>query len=319
MSRYFFAISYFSQQRGILSSKQFGLFAKGRYVMNEASRWRFALAQQIGNAYAANPKTQVVMVAGSTGRGTADRYSDLEIDVYYSAPPTEEERRATAERCNGLLLDLDEGDDEWAEEISIAGFHIGTSTFLVETMERYLKEILEDYSAGSLAQIRLYSLLHAKTLLGEQLVSQWVTRAQAYPTPLVHAMLRENLNFEGFGYAEDMLAARDDLLILYDIFCRVERQILGALLGLNRIYLPNPGFKNMDELIAEMSITPPNLSQRLKQAFQLPPTEGVNALHLLIEDIFQLVEIHVLGFDVISYRENMRQRRGVWDQAPDER
>src|SRR5579872_792117 len=109
--------------------------------MNEASKWRFTLAQHIGEAYAANPKTQVVMVAGSTGRGTADRYSDLEIDVYYSTPPTEEERRATAERSGGRLLDLDEGDDEWAEEISIGGFHIGTSTFLVETMQRYLKEV----------------------------------------------------------------------------------------------------------------------------------------------------------------------------------
>ena len=66
---------------------------------------------------------------------------------------TEEERRATAERSGGTMLDLDEGDDEWAEEISIGGFHIGTSTFLVETMERYLKEVLDDYSTGSLAQI----------------------------------------------------------------------------------------------------------------------------------------------------------------------
>ena len=287
--------------------------------MNEASQWRFALAQQIGKAYAANPKTQVVMVAGSTGRETADRYSDLEIDVYYSAPPTLEERCATVERSGGILLDLDEGDDEWAEEISLGGFHIGTSTFLVETMERYLKEVLEYYSTNSLAQIRLYSLLHAQTLLGESLVSQWVTRASAYPTPLVHAMLRENLNFEGFGYAEEMLAARDDLLRLYDIFCHVERQILGALLGLNRIYLPNPGFKNMDELIVEMSITPPDLSQRLKQAFHLAPMDGVNSLHALIEDIFTLVETTVPEFDVVPYKENMRQRRGVWDYAPDYR
>jgi hypothetical protein len=284
--------------------------------MNEASQWRFALAQQICKAYAANPKTQVVMVAGSTGRGTADRYSDLEIDVYYAAPPTEEERRATAERSGGILLDLDEGDDEWAEEISVGGFHIGTSTFLVETMERYLTAVLENYSIDSLAQIRLYSLLHARTLLGEPLVSQWRTRASVYPAPLVHAMLRENLEFVGFGYAEEMLAARDDLLCLYDIFCGVERQILGALLGLNRIYLPNPGFKNMDEIIAEMFITPANLSLRLKQAFHLPSIDGVQHLHALIEDIFTLVEMNVPQFDTASYREHMRQRRGALDYPP---
>lgn len=66
-------------------------------------------------------------------------------------------------------------------------------------------------------------------------------------------MLRENLHFEDFGYAEDMLAARDDQLCLYNIFYRVERQVLGALLGLNRIYLPDPGFKSMDEIISRRS------------------------------------------------------------------
>ena len=284
--------------------------------MNEASQWRFALAQQIGKAYASNPKAQVIMVAGSTGRGTADRYSDLEIDVYYSTPPTEEERRATAERSGGKLLDLDEGDDEWAEEISIGGFHIGTSTFLVATMERYLKEVLDDYSTGSLSQIRLYSLLHARTISGESLVTQWQTRASSYPTPLIHAMLRENLHFEDFGYAEDMLATRDDQLCLYDTFCRVERQILGALLGLNRIYLPNPGFKSMDEIISQMSITPSNLSVRLKQAFHLPPTEGVHQLHSLIEEVFTLVETTMPDFNTASYKENVHQRRGVWDHPP---
>lgn len=285
--------------------------------MNEASQWRFALAQEIGKAYAANPKTRVVMVAGSTGRGTADRYSDLEIDVYYSDPPTDEERRAAAEGAGGTLLDLfDYEEDEWAEEISFNGFHVGTSTFLVATMERYLTEVLDEYSTGSLPQMRLYSLLHARTLLGDELAARWRGRASVYPAPLAHAVLRENLQFDGFGYAEEMLAARDDLLLLYDIFCRVERQILGALLGLNGLYLPNPGFKSMGELIAEMSMTPPDLSTRLKQAFHLPPMQGVHHLHTLIEEVFKLVEANMPEFDIAPYRVGMRQRRGVWDNAP---
>src|SRR6185436_1762561 len=96
--------------------------------MNEASRWRFALGERIGRAYAANPKVRAVQVAGSTGRGTADRYSDLEIDVYWSAPPTDEDRRDAVERHGGTLLELfPYEEDEWAEEISIGGFHVGTS------------------------------------------------------------------------------------------------------------------------------------------------------------------------------------------------
>jgi len=283
--------------------------------MNEASQWRIALAQRIGQAYAANPKAKVVMVAGSTGRGTADRYSDLEIDVYWSVPPTDKERRVAAAGSGGTLLELfDYEDDEWAEEISVGGFHVGTSTFLVETMERYLTEVIDKFSTAPLPQMRLYSLQHAIPLIGVDLVERWRSKANNYSRELTHAMLRENLVFQGFGYAEEMLAARDDVLLLYDIFCQVERQILRVLLGLNHIYLPNPGLKSMDELIAEMQVTPPDLSTRLKQAFRLPPTEGVHLLHGVIEDVFALVETCIPKFDTTPYREKVRQRRGVWER-----
>jgi predicted nucleotidyltransferase len=63
--------------------------------MNQDSQWRLALAERIAAAYIENPKAAVVMIAGSVGRGVADRYSDIEIDVYYTEPPTEAERIAS--------------------------------------------------------------------------------------------------------------------------------------------------------------------------------------------------------------------------------
>jgi hypothetical protein len=59
--------------------------------MNEPSQCCLALGERVGLAYVANPKARVVMVAGSTERGTADRYSDVEIDVYWGEPPTDAE------------------------------------------------------------------------------------------------------------------------------------------------------------------------------------------------------------------------------------
>jgi hypothetical protein len=285
--------------------------------LNEASHWRLALGRQLGMAYAANPKARVVMVAGSAGRGTADRYSDLEIDVYWSVPPTDDERRAAAEGSGGTLIDLwPYEEDEWAEEISFGGFLVGTSTFLVETMERYLTEVVDHHSIEPLPQIRLFSLLHAQTIAGENLVMQWRRKASAYPAELAQAMLRANLPFGGLGYAEDMLVERDDLLTLYDLICQVERQVLGALLGLNRLYLPNPRFKGMDELIAEMRLKPHDLSARLKAAFRLPPREGILELHAICADTLTLVDEHMPDLDTAEYRKNLRRRRGVWDGPP---
>src|SRR5438045_7782227 len=65
--------------------------------MNAASQWRLALARHVGGAYAANPKVAAVIVGGSTCRGHADRYSDIEVGVFWHEAPTEEDRRTAAE------------------------------------------------------------------------------------------------------------------------------------------------------------------------------------------------------------------------------
>jgi hypothetical protein len=176
--------------------------------------------------------------------------------------------------------------------------------------------VLDEHSTSELAQMRLDAVLRGVVLVGEDLAGRWRARAGAYPDGLVRAMLGRHLAFQGFGYAEDMLAARGDLLALYDLFCQVERQVLGALLGLNRLYLPNPGYKGMDELIGRMALTPPDLSARLKGALRLPPAEGVQRLHAVIEEVFDLVEANVPGVDTVPFRERMRHRRGVWDAPP---
>jgi hypothetical protein len=278
---------------------------------------RLALARKLGAGYAANPKAAVVMAAGSTGRGTADRYSDLELDVYWNEPPTAEERRHAA-----LTGGADEvfahpyEEDEWAEDIRVGDFHVGTSTFLVRTMEQYIAEVETTQDGAPLAQMRLHSVLHAQTLFGDEaLVASWRERAAAYPAHLRGVMLRQNLGFEGFGAAEDAMAARDDVVLLYDTVTHVERQVLGALLGLNQIYLPNPGFKHVAEIIDEMAVKPPDLLARLRSAYRLPPVQGVAALHGVIADVFDLVDAHGPGLDTRPYRERVAQRRPVWDNV----
>jgi hypothetical protein len=81
-----------------------------------ASRW--ALAERIAASYGANPNARVVMIAGSVGRGSADLYSDVEVDVYYAEPPTTHERIAAVEGCGGIVELLAEDDDEWEERMS---------------------------------------------------------------------------------------------------------------------------------------------------------------------------------------------------------
>ncbi len=167
------------------------------------------------------------------------------------------------------------------------------------------------------AQMRLHSILHAKTLTGGDLVEGWRKRAAQYPDGLVHAMLAEYVHFRGFGYAEDMFATRGDALALYEIFVGIGQQVMGALMGLNRMYVPAPGgLKWMDESIAGMAIKPMDLSTRIKKTFRMDLADGVHAWHRLIDEVMVLVDQHMPAFNTTPYREQLVKRRQVWYNSP---
>ena len=69
--------------------------------MNEASRGRFALAQQLAPHYSASPKVAAVAVAGSVARWDAVRFSDIDLAVFWVAAPTERERREISKHARG--------------------------------------------------------------------------------------------------------------------------------------------------------------------------------------------------------------------------
>lgn len=293
----------------------------GRRGGDGSGHWRLELARRIALPYAENPNARVVMIAGSVGRGTDDRWSDIEIDVYYERPPSEAERLAAAADSGGDVVGLSDDEHEWEEQLSFGGFHAHTSTFLVSTLEQCLHEVVDECSTDAFAQSRLFSLLHAQAVKGAADAAAWLARAAAYPAGLREAMLVEYLRFDRFRYMGRMLAERGDLLLLSDVFVEVGGRLLCALLGLNRVYLPTPAYpswrtKGMDEMIEMLAVKPAGLSSRLKAAFRVEPAEGVAALDELIHETVVLVEAHMPSFDTGSLRSAPPEERVPWDTAP---
>ena len=54
---------------------------------NVHAAWRIRVAEQAAGVYAGNRNLAALAVAGSVGAGTADRFSDLELDCYWVRPP----------------------------------------------------------------------------------------------------------------------------------------------------------------------------------------------------------------------------------------
>ena len=277
--------------------------------MNEASVGRHALAQQIAAHYIANPKVMTVIVGGSVAQGYADHFSDIDLAVFWTAPPTEKERKAIIKRASGIswqLFPYNREEGCWSEDFEVAGVTIDVRHMTVETAERILADVLERADPTLTKQQHLAALLSALPLSNPSALTGWQQKAMVYPHELSVSMVRTHLRFRP-AWEQEMLAERNDLLVLYESFCTVEQRLLLVLMGLNHIYYP--GFKWVDQLMRQMSIAPLHLVSRFKQLFgivSIDPLAGVYQLHELIEETFSLVETHLEEFDTTQAREWLR-------------
>ncbi len=311
--------------------------------MNEATRWRQAVAQKVAARYAENPKVSAVALAGSVARGWADRHSDIELDVYWHEPPTDDDRlrivtgagrtidifwanppseaqyQQIFRRTGGHLSQLWPYEDgEWSEHYYVHGVNIGISGFLTTTTEGYLADVLQRYTTDDEPQIRLAAIRHGVALHGADLIERWQTRAVRFPRPLAVALVSQQLARDEAWWASDMWVERGAHLALMNLFVHIQEKLLRILLALNRIYLPDPRFKWASQLMEGMKIKPPDLASRLEQAFQWEPAVGVAEMQQLIHQTLALVKLHLSEVDIAFAERWYCQRRVVWDQAPAE-
>jgi hypothetical protein len=206
----------------------------------------------------------------------------------------------------------------WSDTYEVDGIAVDGQHMEVETTERILAEVLERCDPSLSKQQHLAALLTALPLADSSAVlTDWQSRARAYPRELSLAMIRAHLRFRP-GWELEMLAERSELLALYESFCTVEKQMLLVLMGLNRLYYP--GWQRVERLMEQMCIAPSRLAARFKQIFSIvsiDPLASVYQLHDLIEVTFRLVQAHLSELDTAQAHARFQERRQVWEHVPD--
>ena len=142
--------------------------------MQEESRWREALAQQIASHAHANPKVAAVVVEGSVARGYADRSSDLDLAVFWTEPPTARERRDLVTRA------LERDSHTWPSSGTAAGWQtrtvragvaIDVRHTTVAAIEGIRAAVMEDADPRLDRQQRLAALCSALPLVNSALIT----------------------------------------------------------------------------------------------------------------------------------------------------
>lgn len=294
--------------------------------MNVASQWRSALVQQLASVYAANPHVVAVMLGGSTARGHADRYSDIEVGVFWQQPPTDAERQAAASAIQGDLVRLypyEPAEAVWCDDYMLGRAHPDQpkSGVLVEvvhtttdSLDRIFDAVLQAHNPDLVKQNVVAGILDSVPLYNPALVQAWQGRIAVYPESLAMAVIKRYGIIDHFWRWEMWLERGVNLMMLYQSYAQVQQQILHLLLGLNRVYYF--GFKWLDVVAERLVQQPIDLVPRLRQVYQLEPAAGAHALAALVEETYGLIETQLPAIDVDRLRSIFRYRRPVWDQAP---
>ena len=302
---------------------------------NWHTAWRAQMAADVARAYAADGDVAAVVLAGSVARGWADRHSDIELDVFWHRPPRDDQRRAALARAGAVvhvdwstppdeaayraLLVQQRGqlsqiwpyeDQEWSEHFYVDGVNIGVSAFLVETLERWIGDVVERCDTDDDKHMRLAAMQHALPLHGYDLATGWQARIH-YPDALARAVVDELLGVQDCWSDAGFLAARDAFIPRIDLLVRMERWLLRLLLAVNRIFLPDPRFKWADRLIVQMAVKPERLAERLRAVFRAEPADAVALVETLAIETLDLIDLHLPGCDTDFARMWLSYRRAA--------
>lgn len=96
----------------------------------------------------------------------------------------------------------------------------------------------------------------------------------------------------------------------------MERNLLRLLLGLNRMYLPDPRIKWTEHIAAEMTAALHDLATRLRAVFDDTPHAGIERLQTLWEESVTLIDEQFPDIDTEYARRRLRHRRVTWDHPP---
>jgi len=281
-------------------------------MQNEQSAWRFTQAQRIAALYAAQQDVEAVLVGGSVARGCADRFSDVEIGVFWRELPPPSVHEALMQQARGQNWQLDLFDpaieEVQYEEYAVSGLKMDMRHMTVAGMERVLTAVVDNADSDEGRQGIVYVARHGLALYGGTLLDAWRQKTGSYPDALAHAMAHRSLDLPPWDYMP-LYIERGDLLLFSCALAKAAQAVFGGLCGVNREYYP--GLKWMNDTLQGFALQPPDTAARLHRLFRVTPREAAEAIRQLVEETFDVAERTLLGFDLSQHRADFRYARPV--------
>jgi hypothetical protein len=272
---------------------------------------REQLAGHVAATYRPRAGLRGAMLSGSVARGWADRWSDIEIGLFWDVLPGTDSLGDMATALDVTERDVYTDEEQYGivnEEFVCQGIKVDLVHMTVNAMSQTLEAATLHGRAELETQARVAAVRDAIPLAGRDLIAEWQAASAIYPAHLRRDLIERNLIFGPHKWL-DMLVARRDVLVLYDILCRIERALVSILLALNSTYAASDSFKWIGRTVDQLAIAPVDVSDRLELLLCSEPAVGVTVAMALIDETLELVGTHVPEIDLAPVLSRIHSAR----------
>jgi hypothetical protein len=282
--------------------------------MTPESEYLLSLAKHNLQPYLALPQIRAAMITGSAALGLSDRYSDIDMMIYYDTLPGDDELTAARLHNSGeVIWRVDNrAEGELMESYRVQGVECQIAHATIAAWKRDMAIVLEQHEVNTPLHKALSGTLEGVPLYGAELIDAWKAKIADYPPALAQAMVEQHLQFFPLWNLQEALAARDAVLWCYQILTEAAYNLLAILAGLNRLYFTSFQFKRLHHFAAQLAIKPTAFAARLDRLFSAPPAQAALDLKALVDETLDLIALHMPQVEVTSVKQRLDRRRPSW-------
>ena len=284
--------------------------------MTPESKYLIALATELTEPYTKLPTFKAAMITGSAAKGLADRYSDIDMTMYYGSElPADDELNRIRHGLGGtdrrwVIGGRDEG--SFATAYGLHGIEIQIGHTLISAVEETIKMVHSGEDVDTPSQKAMEGTLACIPLFGDEVIIGLQEKIEIFPDSLAQAMVEKNLRFFAAWGLEHHFQTRDATIWLHQILVECCQRLVAVWAGLNRTYFTTFQFKRQGRLIESMALKPQQAAERLDRLFSAELSPMLADLEALVAETIDLVEKHMPEVNTEQAKARIGWRHQPW-------
>lgn len=234
-----------------------------------------------------------ITLAGSHGKGMADKNSDFDFCIYYENPAKMEDRRIAYKEIDRLMK-------KWKEKgVVIDGIWPRTYEEVDKQLDMWSAGKGEpDHYVWTIWGYHILTSIYNQQILEDPYgkIVQWKERLSTYPKQLKESIIKKHLSSLEYwrnDYHYLSKVHRKDVVFLASLTARLVNDIMQVLYALNEVYYPGDGM-NL-KYTEQFACKPESLEERVTDIFRLTDADDAYEMQYkkmgeLIDDVLALVK-----------------------------